>query len=36
VAEFTEVESGKLHTNRPQLLAALEMCRKRRAADRAA
>lgn len=29
--EFTEVESGKKHTNRPQLLAALAECRKRRA-----
>ena len=31
VAEFTEIESGKRHKNRPQLAAALEMCRKRRA-----
>ncbi len=31
VAEFTEIESGKRHTNRPQLLAALQDCRKRRA-----
>ncbi len=31
VAEFIEVESGKRHTNRPQLLAALAECRKRRA-----
>jgi DNA invertase Pin-like site-specific DNA recombinase len=31
VAEFTETESGKRHTNRPQLLAALAECRKRRA-----
>jgi DNA invertase Pin-like site-specific DNA recombinase len=31
VAEFIEVESGKKHTNRPQLLAALAECRKRRA-----
>src|SRR4051794_1999837 len=30
-AEYTEVESGKKHTNRPQLLAALQECRKRRA-----
>ena len=30
-AEFTEIESGKRHTNRPQLLAALAECRKRRA-----
>src|SRR5580698_10557186 len=31
VAEYIEVESGKKHTNRPQLLAALAECRKRRA-----
>jgi DNA invertase Pin-like site-specific DNA recombinase len=31
VAEFTEIESGRRHNNRPQLLAALEQCRKRRA-----
>jgi DNA invertase Pin-like site-specific DNA recombinase len=31
VAEYTEVESGKRHTNRPQLLAALAECRTRRA-----
>jgi DNA invertase Pin-like site-specific DNA recombinase len=31
VAEYTEIESGRRHTNRPQLLAALEECRKRRA-----
>jgi DNA invertase Pin-like site-specific DNA recombinase len=31
VAEYTEVESGTKHTNRPQLLAALTDCRKRRA-----
>src|ERR1700733_14507439 len=31
IAEFIEIESGKRHTNRPQLLAALEECRKRRA-----
>jgi DNA invertase Pin-like site-specific DNA recombinase len=30
-AEFVEVESGKQHTNRPQLTAALAECRKRRA-----
>src|SRR5579871_1070588 len=30
-AEFTEVESGRRHTNRPQLAAALEECRQRRA-----
>ena len=31
VAEYTEIESGRRHTNRPQLLAALAECRKRRA-----
>ena len=31
VAGYTEVESGRRHTNRPQLLAALAECRKRRA-----
>ncbi len=31
MAEFIEVDSGKKHTNRPQLLAALAECRKRRA-----
>ena len=31
LAEFTEIESGKRHTNRPQLLAALDTCRRRRA-----
>lgn len=30
-AEFTEIESGKRHTNRPQLAAALQEARKRRA-----
>jgi DNA invertase Pin-like site-specific DNA recombinase len=30
-AEFTEVESGKHHKNRPQLLAAIELCRRQRA-----
>jgi len=29
--EFVEVESGRNHTNRPQLTAALAECRKRRA-----
>jgi DNA invertase Pin-like site-specific DNA recombinase len=29
-AEYTEVESGKKHTNRPQLLAALQECRRKR------
>jgi DNA invertase Pin-like site-specific DNA recombinase len=31
VAEYTEIESGKKHHNRPQLLAALADCRTRRA-----
>ena len=31
VAEFQEIESGKSHANRPQLVAALEECRRRRA-----
>ena len=31
LAEFTEVESGKRHTNRPELLRAIELCRKQRA-----
>ncbi|BDC53215.1 resolvase (plasmid) [Bryobacterales bacterium F-183] len=31
IAEYTEIESGRRHTNRPQLLAALQECRKRRA-----
>jgi DNA invertase Pin-like site-specific DNA recombinase len=31
IVEFTEIESGRSHTNRPQLLAALEACRKNRA-----
>jgi DNA invertase Pin-like site-specific DNA recombinase len=30
-AEYTEVESGKKHTNRPQLLAALQECRQKKA-----
>jgi DNA invertase Pin-like site-specific DNA recombinase len=30
-AEYTEVESGKKHTNRPQLLAAFQECRRKRA-----
>lgn len=30
-AEYTEVESGKKHTNRPQLLAALAECRRKKA-----
>jgi len=31
LAEYQEVESGKRHTNRPQLAAALVECRRRRA-----
>ncbi len=31
LAEFQEIESGKNHTNRPQLAAALALCRKTRA-----
>lgn len=31
VAEFTEVESGKRHKNRPQLDAALDACRRHKA-----
>lgn len=31
LSEYTEVESGRRHTNRPELLAALDECRKRRA-----
>lgn len=31
IAEYTEIESGRRHTNRPQLLEALTECRKRRA-----
>ena len=30
-AEFTEIESGRRHSNRPQLAAALDACRQRRA-----
>jgi DNA invertase Pin-like site-specific DNA recombinase len=29
--EYTEVESGKKHTNRPQLLTALQECRRKKA-----
>jgi len=29
--EYTEVEIGKQHTNRPQLLAALQECRRKKA-----
>ncbi len=31
LAEYTEIESGKKHSNRPQLLAALQECRRRKA-----
>jgi DNA invertase Pin-like site-specific DNA recombinase len=31
LAEFTEIESGKRHTNRPQLLVAIERCRREKA-----
>jgi DNA invertase Pin-like site-specific DNA recombinase len=31
IAEYTEVESGKKNSNRPQLRAALQDCRKRKA-----
>lgn len=31
VATYTEIESGKSHKNRPQLQAALDECRKRKA-----
>ncbi len=31
IAAYTEVESGKSHKNRPQLQAALDECRKRKA-----
>lgn len=31
VAEFTEIESGKRHDNRPRLFAALDECRRRKA-----
>lgn len=31
LAEFTEIESGKRHDNRPELEAALQECRKRKA-----
>ena len=30
LSEFQEIESGKKHTNRPALAAALEECRRRR------
>ena len=31
LTEYTEIESGKKHTNRPQLLAALQECRRKKA-----
>jgi DNA invertase Pin-like site-specific DNA recombinase len=31
IAEYVEAESGKKHTNRPQLLAALQECRRKKA-----
>lgn len=31
IAEYTEIESGKSHSNRPQLLAAIAHCRKEKA-----
>lgn len=31
VNEYTEIESGKQHANRPQLLAALQECRRKKA-----
>jgi DNA invertase Pin-like site-specific DNA recombinase len=31
LAEYTEIESGKRHSNRPQLLKAIEECRKYKA-----
>jgi DNA invertase Pin-like site-specific DNA recombinase len=31
LAEYTETESGKKHSNRPQRLAALQECRRRKA-----
>ncbi len=31
ITEYTEVESGKQHKNRPQLLAALQECRRKKA-----
>jgi DNA invertase Pin-like site-specific DNA recombinase len=31
IAEYTEIESGKRHSNRPQLLAALAHCKKLKA-----
>ncbi len=31
LAEFTEIESGKRHTNRPELLNAIELSRRQKA-----
>ena len=31
LSEFTEIESGKRHTNRPELLRAIELCRRQKA-----
>jgi DNA invertase Pin-like site-specific DNA recombinase len=31
LAEFLEIESGKRSTNRPQLIAALELCKRKKA-----
>ena len=31
LSEFQEIESGKRHTNRPQLAAALDTCRRQKA-----
>ena len=31
LAEFTEIESGKKSVNRPQLLAALDLCKRKKA-----
>lgn len=31
LSEFQEIESGKRHTNRPQLAAALDQCRRQKA-----
>jgi DNA invertase Pin-like site-specific DNA recombinase len=31
LSEFQEIESGKRHTNRPQLAAALDICRRQKA-----
>jgi DNA invertase Pin-like site-specific DNA recombinase len=31
LAEFTEIESGKRHSNRPQLIKAIEECQKNKA-----